>query len=54
MAEEVDIQVKYSCGCGFNCEIAAEAITHVRASNHALSVLGMLRPVPIEYPEEGD
>lgn len=36
--------IKYNCGCGYITNSFAEAVKHVDAKKHTLTVLGIIKP----------
>ena len=42
---KADIQIQYTCGCGFRTEKLDEAVKHVKKTGHSMTVLGMIRAV---------
>lgn len=41
--EQVKLSVRFSCGCGFNCDRGKEAVGHSEQTGHTLTVSGVVK-----------
>lgn len=44
--QPVKLTVRFSCGCGFNCDRGREAVSHCEETKHTLTVNGIVKFTP--------